>query len=142
MNLRQQVTNLELSQKLKKLKVKQSSLFHWTYATAWSKSIDGGKTPGRGKAYVESGNPNSKDSASAFTVGELGEIIGNAIDAMVGNPPDKTSIAYRIEIGRWPTQGWRYVINNPDGHAWTSTNEADTRAMMLIYLIQNKLITL
>jgi hypothetical protein len=66
MKLENQVTNLELSKRLKELGVKQESLFYWKeYDGRWWLDYCG-------KPWDE-----FKDRwASAFTVAELGEIIG------------------------------------------------------------------
>lgn len=121
MELKQQVCSLELAKKLKELGVKQESLFHWQH----HRSVG---SPG-GVAWSLSNMPNGK-SASAFTVAELGELIKvamtndflkaycNVMD--IGEEDTGTVLAYM-------------------GH--NLMTQPDIAAGMLIYLIENKLIT-
>ncbi len=125
MPLEKQVTSLELSIKLKELRVKQDGLFYWGYCNEEDKwelvYID---EDARDSDYHYT---NYKYRISAFTVAELGEMLPyTALGAylMVFKGNDDFSCAY----------GYEKTI-----HAKT---EADARAKMLIYLIENNLITL
>lgn len=125
MNLENQVTSLELSKKLKELGVKQESLFWWyrkyrpNYHLYTSIEL----------SEIEAGI----DRVSAFTVAELGEVIMK----WEWDCPEK-------DREGWLWKEWRpgvamiphYIINQPD----EDITEADARAKMLVYLLENKLI--
>ena len=59
MTIENQVTNLELSRKLKELGVRQESLWYWQKQKSW---------------FIHRYKPNREEVFSAFTVAELGEI--------------------------------------------------------------------
>ncbi len=136
MKLENQVASLDLAKRLKELGVKQESLFyHWATAIeqdglAWWNVSE--KEPRKGKpvrAYLDSvGRPSV---LSAFTVAELGEML-----------PDKVG---EKKIFNWKgildgkTDWYAGVMNE---RAWVEANtEANARAKMLIYLLENKLIS-
>jgi len=129
MELNKQVCSLELSKQLKKLGVKQDSLFEYRLfdidnKMAWSKPIIVGKIPHKlGRADV------GFDRVSAFTVAELGEMF-NKIDV------DNFIKAYGEVFDFKGTQmvGLLGVIN--------LMRKPDMAAKMLIYLIKNNLIKL
>ena len=125
MTQEQQVCSLELAKKLKELGVKQESLFYWikfgdifeihqTFSNLFNKGLE---------------------QYSAFTVAELGEML------------PKTTKYFRSQVtgdvmegrGSWPyyAELWR-----PEGKTITENadTEADARAKMLVYLIENKLL--
>ena len=118
MKLEEQVCSLELAKKLKSLGVKQESLFWYTYAPK-------DKQDGEWIHVLTSKRNNMlEETISAFTVAELGQ---------------------RLIIGTntmW--DGQRHKVTFGDEHnAWSvrEATEADARAKMLIYLLENKLIT-
>jgi hypothetical protein len=114
MELKDQVCSLELAKKLKELGVKQESICQWIQLgrnNQWF--IDDGCRSGR-----------KEDGYSAFTVAELGEIL-------------KENITFSSNVGSG-TKKW-YVVDSRSKTVEADT-EADARAKMLIYLIENKLI--
>lgn len=124
--LTQQVSSLELSQKLKELGVNQESLFYWRkknsteYVLSYYLSI-----PLSPVEMEESGR-----YVSAFTVAELGEML-----------PEYGCETMKVGNNRWrvtyPCELWE------DNQAlFEADTEADARAKMLIYLLENKLMTL
>ncbi len=129
MTLEQQVCSLELAKRLKELGVKQMSQFRWsdepngglkTFANKWR------------VAFRPNPFPSDYENYSAFTVAELGEILPRYIV--------EKGISYEMKIVR--SSVWRiyygesiYLTAGPDDA------EADARAKMLIYLLENKLIT-
>lgn len=133
MKLEDQVTSLELSKKLKELGVKQESLFHWVKNGAVWYLYD---TPNFSEnSYhrneVEERLGTSDDFVSAFTVTELGEML----------QLDKVSDGKIIVERGAASKDWYVSIESDGGGVmFVSDTEADARAKMLIYLLENKLI--
>lgn len=134
MKLEQQVVSLELAQKLKELGVKQESLFYWCGSHSnpdapwgihnWSiRDKEFRHWSIRDKEfrlrYYQSDDP-----VSAFTVAELGEIL-------------KNGGACSFYQGLWCCT---YVSEDGRSHKEGADTEADARAKMLVYLLENKLI--
>jgi len=131
--LNQQVTSLELSQKLKELNVPQESLFYW------------GKLEYSDRGMVwelcEKGvELITKDMVSAFSVAELGELLPFYID--------KNGAVLTLEITKVEdsiAKNWMIVYTthyaSRDENMYSKVfidNEANCRAKMLIWLIENK----
>jgi hypothetical protein len=138
MNLEQQVCSLELAKRLKKLGVKQQSLF-------WYEQV---KIAGRNEwkkewelCFNNNSSPFSNDHiASAFTVAELGEML--PIQISTGNGLHGiTSELLSIQKGTF-SKGLEWQVMYYDVQFYNAPSEADARAMMLAYLIDNKFITL
>lgn len=117
MELEKQVVSLELAKKLKELGVKQNGLFYWAHV-----NHDGKEYDAIFKGYIRPGEP-MEYIASAFTVAELGELCPYEIWNAVKNAANESVKA---------------IIFN--GVLFEADTEADMRAKMLIYLIENKLI--
>jgi len=139
MKLEKQVASLELSKKLEELGVEQNSLFGWSL-------------------YDEKNNlwgveefRNIGDEYSAFTVAELGEMLPVTIQMNRRRGVDthwlentKTTHKYRcgyIYEDSSGTTGWGRVSDFESHAVGISKTEANARAKMLIYLLENKLIT-
>ena len=119
MTLERQVSSLALSQRLKELGVKQESLFFH--------EEDGRISYSRERTQLD-------QHCSAFTVAELGEMM----DAHSG----KTNLLTRASLkGKWYCEIPPSHIEQKT-HCEYADTEADCRAKMLIYLLENKLITL
>jgi hypothetical protein len=121
MNLEQQVCSLELAKKLKELGVKQESLFWWIY--------NDGMSHWEVHPFSEHWTPLDRTAkrTAAFTVAELGEIASLWMFSKMD------------EKGRWICE-----VSEPEGKLLATPSaptEADARALGLIYLIENKLIT-
>jgi hypothetical protein len=127
MKLEQQVCSLELAKRLKELGVKQESLFKWHW-----KSDEYGFTTTPEVVHCPIDLINSY---SAFTVAELGEMLPNMV---IKDEQD------------W----WFETLKNGSGTSWMvcyeskdesdvivfhEDTEADARAKMLIYLLENNL---
>lgn len=117
--IKNQVSSLELSKKLKELRVKQfGSHFQWV--------ID--EYPKKGCSYISENGDEiepGNDRCDAYSVAELGEILP------VNEKPIKT---YKRKDGKYFIQ-WKLLQIIAD-------TEADARALCLIYLLENNLITL
>lgn len=149
MTLEQQVTNLELSEKLKDLGVKQNSLFHWV------KYRSTGVIMPWFRAEVITESNSIEIMCSAFTVAELGEMLPVRIEDDTWLSCTKSlngfgEICERISYDKWEDKkNYLAVIHVHEiiGIPYTKyenqkISEADLRAKMLIYLIKNSLITL
>ena len=126
MKLEEQVCSLELAKKLKELGVKQESLFYWF--NNWNGYAEGHPSKKENwillDRYKDTGYP-------AFTVAELGETL------------PKTYYSGKSEKGILKYQCGSDDESRNKRHGWTRADtEADARAKMLIYLIENGLIKL
>ena len=119
MRLEEQVANLELSQKLKKLGVKQESLWWWG-KRKYHDTLD--KCEILPSWQVK--KPNIFPLCSAFTVAELGEILPKWI--------------YTIRLDYEPYDKCWCVLGKNGMIEITANTEANARAKMLIWLIENK----
>jgi hypothetical protein len=132
MELEKQVVSLDLSKRLKELGVKQESLFYWVemyeepaklFSADWA--LD--KRRLANKQY---------HNYSAFTVAEMGEMLPKTVKYF------RSQVTGDVMQGRgtWPyySELWQ-----PEGKTITRSGdtEADARAKMLIYLLENKLLT-
>lgn len=128
MKIEDQVCSLELAKKLKELGVKQESFCFWykNYSPDWQLRTDRdclGEYWGGNLIY------------SAFTVAELGAILPMKLKYkgmnLILQSNCKNIVAYRIAND----------LNSYILHQIQDT-EANARAKMLIYLLENKLVTL
>lgn len=147
MNINDQVVSLELAQKLKTLGVKQDSLFYWGKKNAkQSKIVCLLKKDFCGvDGYYSNGDRHCTRRAgymySAFTVAELGEMLPWDI---VLSSKDEVYLATAKDEEEWQIY-YEGVDKTGVDFKWSSIvnkSEADARAKMLIYLLENKLITL
>ena len=139
MEIEKQVVSLELAKKLKELGVKQESFFYWVDAYENYRNT--------GEAYngwiVRQkmnwiANSTKRDKIySAFSVSELGEMLpARNIDFGKGY----------FESCKDSSGMWRAYWTDTHSGKWikdfNEVSEADARAKMLIYLIENKLQTI
>lgn len=123
MKLENQVTSLELSKKLKELGVKQESLFYWVHCEVVSPVGDYALET---KVLMDNFiHKEDKIIASAFTVAELGEMLPH--NSRTG-----------VTMGLW--ECWLDYDSQGKGYEQQAETEANARAKMLIYLIENNLI--
>lgn len=125
MKLESQVASLGLSKKLRDLGVVQESAFYWD-AEGKLRSID------RGLKWHSVG--------AAFTVAELGKMLPGTIEVGLVSGQARRCLV----IGKTLGDQWRIDYRNeklgPPIVA-TADTESDARAKMLIYLIENKMVT-
>lgn len=127
MTLEHQVCSLDLAKRLKELGVSQISHFYWSEhtvpATIWCvNALDSSRI-----------TPEYSREFSAFTVAELGEMI------------DKQARSYKTDQ-EWQCAASWVEMRGPHrnlpsyfSHSENADTEADARAKMLIYLLENKL---
>jgi hypothetical protein len=143
MKLEDQVCSLELSKRLKELGVKQESLFYWHVlldATAWANGHRHEDVEIR-QDNVEHGDYDV--AYSAFTVAELGEMLPFRIDGKDITDKRRT-IAYFLEYeaGGISVRYTHHLNVTKVLVERVADTEADARTSMLIYLIENNLITI
>lgn len=142
MKIEKQVVSLELSKRLKKLGVKQESLFIWTgdkekdLCLMCTDSYDYTDYPGGGKIQI-----------SAFTVAELGKMLPARIVNPATRNMDRLCFYLKEHKGN---DSYQDVRDGFTVEYWTNfyqplvritaDTEATARAKMLIYLLENKLI--
>lgn len=124
-----QVSNLELSKRLKELGVKQESLWYWNQDTAYRKPHISPKPEGDWAEY----NITKHNYVSAFTVAELGEMLPKEIIRegelpiwlYLGYLDNKWEVTYCVDVGGQQLSQYVYIKED---------TEANARAKMLIYL--------
>jgi len=136
--MQKQLVNLELSQKLKELGVKQESMFYWK-----------SPTPEHGRDNWEIGeskDSHAQENYSAFSVAELGEILPSIIQKEYS---PRYEIEYNFPVSndkKYTDSDWviRYRCEEDSfkNIGVTAKTEANARAKMLRYLLENNLITL
>ena len=139
MKLGDQVVSLELSKKLRELGVKQESLFYWQY----SMTLPPNKNGEFQNWYVNYGDTSvSNDALPAYTVAELGAMLPFTIGA-TATGQEKEDIWY---LGCHKAKEWWNVeysnIYSDLFHQTSADTEADARAKMLIYLLEQGLVKL
>ena len=118
MKLEDQVTNLELSKKLKKLGVKQESVFWWEHITEMATASGVQKA----NYWRITDGAFRRGFVPAFTPAELGEKL-----------PD-LAYSYKKSKDDFVCEYIKYKLVE------YAKTEANVRAKMLIYLIENKLL--
>jgi hypothetical protein len=140
MNLLEQVVSLELAKELKKLEVKQDSMFYWIqcgeYINDWSEAFL------ETKEDVNKYEMNADGQCSAYTVAELGEMLPGEIREIVGKVPVDP---YFLDCGKVDYEHSYYVryTRHATGdviYIMRGRKEADVRAEMLIRLIKERVI--
>lgn len=127
MNLSQQVTNLEISQKLKMFGVKQESLF---WHCRWLESGDDIILSQEHLSYGQ-----TVPIASAFTCSELGEMLPNRIKDNWGLKLSHSGKLWNVFYSaKNKKMGAKFL------HNVFATTLADSMGKMLIFLYENGLI--
>lgn len=152
MKLENQVSNLELSKRLKELGVKQESLFYWYRMSRGMFALgDASDVMNNGEQINKTTAPQWEEY-SAFTVAELGEMLPEFIwdksekdkrksikkyfMSFVSDDDNIKKVVYKSNNDDGMDDGW-IVCDDENAHT-----EADARVKMIIYLIENKLITI
>lgn len=123
MKLEQQVVSLELAKRLKELGVKQESYFCYALkeANEYGQSLEIDNPP----LAHKTGNWDTDTFVSAFTVAELGEMCPTYMQT------------YKAKD--YPEWYCSTLSTRGGEHQLEANTEADARAKMLIYLIENGL---
>ena len=127
MKLEQQVCSLELSKRLKELGVKQESLWWWVINNKKNNLAEVWQQPCR--------DIFDYTNYSAFTCAELGEML--PIDSCYSIKKDLDE----DENGLWECR-YTYVTKDSGPKAVLANTEANARASMIVYLLENKLMKL
>lgn len=136
MNIESQVCSLQLAKRLKELNVKQDSLFVWEYFNDNCYAV---------KFKIHAAVPNKflNDGVSwfsAYTVGELDNLLPDSI--CFGLPKEGEKQYYSIIYSKHGNNYHANIINIPVSKMIPeiiSDNPANTKALLLIKLIENKL---
>jgi hypothetical protein len=129
--LEKQCVSLKLTKRLKELGVRQESLFYW----CGFYNDSGGKTWFIVRHDVLEDYEEEPENYAAFTVAELGEMLPKIAI------PNTNYYGSKTEDGRWEV-GYVFMDGSGIYHLEVEATEADARAKMLIYLVENKLVTL
>lgn len=138
-----QVCSLDLSKKLKELDVKQDSYFWW--ANAYNCYGTANYIPHHDTFFVYPYEELPEDAYfkeyggekyAAFTVAELGELLPDAV--VIDGKKHFISAYLKDHLGHYMIE--MRCINQGADVIYSCETEADSRARMLIYLIENKLI--
>lgn len=130
MNIEKQVVSLELAKKLKELGVEKESEFVWYEANHSILKSDIGKMFWN-LSHKYNNSARNSPRISAYNVAELGEMLKEITEKI-----DCGDSCYDLTFQSvFPTIGW-----SGNNHQEVAETEADTRAKMLIYLLENNLI--
>jgi hypothetical protein len=140
MKLEQQVCSLELAQKLKELGVKQDSLWWWGYFYEENNALIR-RNDVKGKWILFKEDEKHIKDYSAFTVAELGEILPEDYYSFRNTEKNKWWVIEYEELKEECDEcgNIEKAITREETLADT---EANARAKMLIWLIENKYITI
>jgi hypothetical protein len=128
MKVEEQVCSLELAKKLKELGVGQNGLYVW---------VDNNHAGWEVELETETVLPVYPSGyCVAFTVAELGELLPLCVETDPGT--DGLLRCYKLDEA-WQV-GYFDMENNEYVDAVEADTEADARAKMLIYLLENKLV--
>lgn len=146
MNLKDQVCSLELSKRLKELGVRQESHFKYCgghtdyYEDEEGKFEECNNTDLLGDdEYCHAAGLTCEFTIAAFTVAELGEMLPRRITTDDPNHPVHRLICEGQDT-RWMITYICAMCHGKMAHHYGET-EAAARAQMLIYLLENNLIT-
>ena len=144
MELEKQVCTLEQAKRLKELGVKQESNFYHNNGAVWylyDVTDWGMQTQFYEDCLNDARLPERDDIISAFTVAELGEMLPYE------NEFNKSFFysGYHSQLGKWECQhvGWKENAHHGRQllHKEYGESEASARAAMLIYLLENNLLS-
>lgn len=128
----QQTTTLKTSRRLEELGVPQESLFYW------QKFIDGWRLEYLPMRWTPK-------FCSAYTVAELGEMLPDSVWKNGEFPLNKSRSQYFLttqHVGKFWEVGYTHEEKTLDDTTFEAENEAEARGLMLIYLLENKIVSI
>ena len=141
MKVKDQVCSLKLAKRLKELGVKQQSTWYWVHHTAFTFEQTPKLVEGWNLIYKDKMRPYRQMVFSTFTVAELGEMLPFLIEnnRIIYYLPCKSNknVEFTPIVGSKREIEWFWYAKEGSGYAKT---EANARAKMLIYLLENNLI--
>lgn len=142
MELEQQVCSLDLAKRLKELGVKQESVCYWSERYQLSerhlKNTGVRFTSNPDFSGTSYSYHHEQDICSAFTVAELGAMLPK--DIQVGKILLRHYTRKAIVGEQWAVGYQNATTGNEHGLMQFADTEADARAKMLCYLLENKLL--
>jgi len=131
--LEDQVTSLELSQRLKELGVKQESLWYFIETVSGHMRLE---LSYYDQEQFEQVLGKVANTISAFAVAELGELLPDFYNSYWCHKN------YRTKDGKNYGYGGKHweSVNVSDDRWFNADTEANARAKMLVYLLENNLI--
>ena len=133
MELHEQLASPELCNQLHKLGVTAPSVFSRDYTGSKSDELE----------WAEDFEPYyCEDNVNAYSAAELGEILRKATSSGFDYGivmSDSAANGFRMWLA--DTESDEFPFSFDDESTFIESNEADARAKMLIYLLENKLIT-
>jgi len=137
MKLQDQVTSVEISNKLKDLGIRVSSIFYREWRGAKEDEVEMFED-GESHYYL--------DGVNCYTIAELGEMLPSWSSVQNGNAMVdgvKLFISSRDDLPQEnPKKVWEVAYSGPFGplHPYYSDKLAEAIGQMLVYLLENKLI--
>jgi hypothetical protein len=130
MKLEQQVCSLELAKRLKELGAKQESIIRWRQFKGWGEHPEEWQL--RHYSDFSEHDSDSEEDCAAFTVAELGEMLPTGV------PNEGVLNIWKDFEGLWRV----HYCDEPREFRAPKNTEANARARMIIYLLENKLLKL
>ncbi len=129
MELEQQVVSLDFAKRLKELGMKQRSVWYWRIAAENEPIL----------TYIEWHYLIQYENYSAFSVAELGQLLPRTVSLPTLTPEEGLN-PYEFEGHHSPDGD--YVVGYGRDLKQRADTEANARAKMLVYLLENKLLAL
>lgn len=138
MKIEEQVCTLEQAKKLKKLKLSQDSYFQWKCNNVQNVVVEKTMTD-----MIDRSLPTLNKNYAAFTVSELGVMLPIEVKNAYLNYRFDHMGDYHVQYMIDNKEEQDLVLVHNDFLVWKTSNisEAQARATMLIYLLENNLIT-
>jgi hypothetical protein len=140
MPLEKQVVSLELAKKLKELGVKQESAYGWLYGNQGAELYSAERFVNSNEQWIH-----LVKKCNAYTVAELGEMLPKVIYEYENDEQKEYYLEYgydETETKKTCKVAYSNCLLGETKILIFANTEANSRTKMLIYLIENNLITL